>query len=128
MIAAGMITGSIAVASFALLDLDTSLWWIRGGMFVRGLCMGFAFVPMQAATYATIKPADNGRASSLFSTQRQMAVSVGVAILATVIASFTTLVGPPPDPARAVTGYRVAFLVAAGLAFVERPLRRLLHP
>ncbi len=119
MIAAGMITGSIAVASFALLDLDTSLWWIRGGMFVRGLCMGFAFVPMQAATYATIKPADNGRASSLFSTQRQMAVSVGVAILATVIASFTTLVGPPPDPARAVTGYRVAFLVAAGLAFVS---------
>jgi EmrB/QacA subfamily drug resistance transporter len=126
MIAAGMITGSIAVASFALLDLDTSLWWIRGGMFVRGLCMGFAFVPMQAATYATIKPADNGRASSLFSTQRQMAVSIGVAILATVIASYTTLVGPPPDPARAVTGYRVAFLVAAGLAFVSGLLAAIL--
>jgi MFS family permease len=81
---------------------------------------------MQAATYATIKPADNGRASSLFSTQRQMAVSIGVAILATVIASYTTLVGPPPDPARAVTGYRVAFLVAAGLAFVSGLLAAIL--
>ena len=76
--------------------LETNLWWIRVLMFLRGLCMGFCFVPMQAATYAKIAPADTGRASSIFSTQRQMSASIGVAVLATVLASFTTLAETPP--------------------------------
>ena len=54
----------------------TSLWWIRGLMFLRGMTMGFAMIPMQAATYATIKPHDTGRATALFSTNRQVAGSV----------------------------------------------------
>ena len=53
--------------------------------------MGFAFVSVQAASYAEIPPADNGRASAIFSTQRQMSVSIGIALMATVLASFTTL-------------------------------------
>ena len=43
-------------------------------MFFRGLSMGFTFVSSQAASYAEIAPADNGRASAIFSTQRQMSV------------------------------------------------------
>ena len=61
-------------------------------MLLRGLCMGFAFVPMQAASYATIGPSQNGRASSLFTTQRQVGVSFGVAVLASVLASYGALV------------------------------------
>ena len=34
-------------------------------MFARGICMAFAFVPLQAATYANITPADTGRASAI---------------------------------------------------------------
>ncbi len=113
----GLLAAGLVIASFVTLDEDTSLWAIRLMIFARGLCMGFAFVPMQAASYATITPADNGRASAIFSTQRQVATSVGVAVLASVVASYTSLSRPPVGPAEvadALTGYRLAF----GLAVV----------
>src|SRR5690606_38188123 len=53
------------------------------------MSMAFAFIPMQAASFATIAPADTGRASSLFSTQRQVGSAFGVALLATVLATRT---------------------------------------
>ena len=86
MIAASMAGASVVSFLFLLIGLHTSLWWIRGLMFLRGMTMGMGMVPMQAATYATIKHEDTGRASALFSTNRQVAASVGVAALATVLA------------------------------------------
>jgi MFS family permease len=82
-----MFTGS----SFLLLlvDLETSTFWIAGMLALRGIAMAFTFVPLQAAAFATISPADTGRASSIFNTNRQVASSFGVAILATVLAERT---------------------------------------
>lgn len=108
----GLLAASVVIAMFTRIDLDTNLWLIRSMMFLRGLCMGFAFVPMQAASYATIRPQDNGRASSIFSTQRQVGISIGVAILASVLASYMPLAAPPTDVDRALTGYHVAFGLA----------------
>jgi EmrB/QacA subfamily drug resistance transporter len=107
----GLLAASVVIATFAWLDQDTSLWSIRLMMFARGLCMGFAFVPMQAAAYTTIAPADNGRASSIFATQRQVAISIGVAILASILASYMSLSSPPApsEVHRALTGYHLAF-------------------
>ena len=65
-----------------------------------------------------VLPAQNGRASSLFSTQRQVSVSVGVAILASVLAAYGAL-DPRLDPSRhleALTGVRWAFGIAVGFA------------
>ena len=114
----GFFAAALAITLSAMLEIDTNLWLIRGLMLLRGLCMGFAFVPMQAASYATIPPAQNGRASSLFSTQRQVGVSFGVAILASVLVSYGAL-SPGLDAAgldRALTGVHVAFAVAVGFA------------
>jgi EmrB/QacA subfamily drug resistance transporter len=82
---------SMSIVSLALLwvDFDTSLWTIRVIMFARGLALGFVFVPIQAAAYANIEPADTGRASAIFSALRQVAASLGVAILATVLVEAT---------------------------------------
>lgn len=118
LIFAGLLSGAVVVGAFWFVGLSTSLWTIRLLMFLRGFTMGFAFVPLQAASYARIAPADNGRASSIFSTQRQMSISVGIAVLATVLSSFTPLVGTPPDLDRALDGFHVAFLVTAGFALV----------
>jgi hypothetical protein len=106
---------------FIGIDQDTILGLLRAMMFARGLCMGFAFVPMQAASYATIAPADNGRASAIFSTQRQVAVSIGVAVLASVLASYMSLSKEPTTPqeiADSLTGYRVAFGLATMFALL----------
>jgi MFS family permease len=114
----GFVSAALAIALYTTLGLHTSLWLIRGLMFGRGVCMGFAFVPMQAASYATIDPAQNGRASSIFSTQRQVGVSLGVAIMASVLAAHMSLSRVPnaDEIQRALTGVRLAFGIAVGLA------------
>ena len=111
---------ALAIALYTTLGLHTSLWLIRGLMFGRGVCMGFAFVPMQAASYATIEPAQNGRASSIFSTQRQVGVSLGVAIVASILAAHMSLSRAPfaNEVDRALTGVRLAFAVAVILALL----------
>jgi MFS family permease len=80
--------------------------------------MGFNFVAVQTASYARIAPSDNGRASAIFSTQRQMSVSIGVALMATVLSGFTPLAAAPPDPQRALEGYHWAFAVSTVLALI----------
>ena len=111
---------ALAISLYTTLGLHTSLWLIRALMFGRGACMGFAFVPMQAASYATIEPAQNGRASSIFSTQRQVGVSLGVAIVASILAAHMSLSRAPfPNEVnRALTGVRWAFGVAVILALL----------
>jgi EmrB/QacA subfamily drug resistance transporter len=85
----GLAGATLTSASFLFVGLSTSLWWIRAIMFFRGVFMSFAMLPMQAASFSTISPRDTGRASSLFSTNRQVASSVGVALLATVLVQRT---------------------------------------
>ena len=120
LIAGGLFLASIANFTFHWLTLGTDLWLIRGLMLTRGLCMGFAFVPMQAASYATIAPADNGRAASIFSTQRQVAVSVSVAVLATILSTYGAFGagGVVANAGRALDGIHITFYVSAALALV----------
>jgi EmrB/QacA subfamily drug resistance transporter len=100
----GMLGMAAVTAPLIFVDLGTNLWWIRMIMLLRGICMAFAFVPMQAATYANISPADTGRASAIYSTQRQVAAALGVATLASVLISRTEVSG-------ALGGFHAAFLV-----------------
>ena len=118
LITGGLIGAGVSMAGLLFVGLETDLWWVRAIVFLRGLSMGFCFVSSQAASYAEILPADNGRASAIFSTQRQMSVSIGVALMATVLASFTTLTGTPTDPQRALTGYHWTFAICVALALI----------
>jgi MFS family permease len=112
----------VAIVSLAYLGFDqtTDLWWIRSVMFARGLCMAFGFVPLQAATYANISSADTGRASAIYTTQRQVSAALGVAVLATVwISSTKALIGSARTPTAAVIGgFHAAFAVGGVLALL----------
>ena len=88
----GMIGMAVVTMLLAVVGLDTNLWWIRLIMFGRGICMAFAFVPLQAATYANITPEDTGRASASIRRPRQVSAALGVAVLLTVLLSG----GQPP--------------------------------
>jgi EmrB/QacA subfamily drug resistance transporter len=85
----GTAGAAIATGLFHFVGIGTNDWWIRGIMFFRGAAFSFALIPIQAATFANISREDSGRASSLFNTNRQVASSLGVAILATVLADRT---------------------------------------
>jgi len=81
----GLLGGALVGFGFSNLGLHTSLWTIRGLMFARGVSMSFIFISLQTAVYARVSKAETGRASSIFSTQRQMSSALGVAIAATVL-------------------------------------------
>jgi EmrB/QacA subfamily drug resistance transporter len=101
----GMLAMSVVTLMLAFVGLHTDLWWIRLIMFGRGICMAFAFVPLQAATYANITPEDTGRASALYTTQRQVAAALGVGLLLTVLLN--------GGQVAALSAYRAAFLGGA---------------
>jgi EmrB/QacA subfamily drug resistance transporter len=80
--------GTAAISGlFVMFDASANQWAIRALMFGRGIFFAMSIVSLQAASFATIKPQDTGRASSLYSTSRQIGSALGVAILATVLAS-----------------------------------------
>jgi hypothetical protein len=60
-------------------------------MFLRGVSMSFALVASQTATFSSINSEETGRASALFNTNRQVAASVGVAVLTTVLTQATAV-------------------------------------
>ena len=105
---------TVTSALFLLVDLETSLWWIRGVMFLRGVSMNLAIVASQAAAFASIPSEETGRASALFNTNRQVAASIGIATLATVLGEHLS-----------VTAFHYAFAASivfglAGIAFALR--------
>jgi EmrB/QacA subfamily drug resistance transporter len=115
LITIGLVGTAASIGLLALLGPQTSLWWPRLLMLTLGLTMAQVFVPVQAASFATITPAATGRAATMFNAVRQLGGAIGVAVLTTAI----VLVGPvhlvAGHPAPNLDAYRVAFLVAAAI-------------
>jgi EmrB/QacA subfamily drug resistance transporter len=123
MLVIGLAGLSITSALFLLVDLQTSLWWVRGIMLFRGASMSFAMVAAQTATFATVTSSETGRASALFNTNRQVAGSVGVAVLSTALAQAAT--GQAASPESSLLAFHDAFALAIvlgviGIAFALR--------
>ncbi|HKG26580.1 MAG TPA: MDR family MFS transporter [Thermomicrobiales bacterium] len=140
MLFAGMLITTIGTSLFLWVDLETSLWWIRGLMFFRGVGFGLTIIPLQAAAFSTIKSHDTGRASAIFNTNRQVASSVGVAILATVLADrgathVAEALRGVTDPAAAnaavahgtLQGFHDAYLAAVVMAAIGTVFTLLIH-
>lgn len=127
LISGGLFAATVANAAFLILDETSSAWPVRFLFFARGLCMGFAFVPIQAASYATISGVDNGRASSIFSTVRQVSISLGIAVLATVLSRYTPVGQPVTDVARALRGFHVGYVVVAAMSLTAGLLALRIH-
>ncbi|HWC29941.1 MAG TPA: MFS transporter, partial [Dehalococcoidia bacterium] len=111
---------AVLTASLALIDYETSSWLIAASMFIRGMFFGFLFIPLQAATFATITPEATGRASSIFSVTRQVAASLGVAIFATALTNrlgfYDAALGDPATRDGALSAFQATFLFAGALS------------
>jgi len=117
LMAGGLVVVATGIGLLCVISLDSSPWLVRGLMFLIGVRMAYVFLPNQAASLATISREATGRASTLFSVQRQLGAAVGVAVLSSVLGA----VGPLQVNALGATvpnlsAYRAAFLVAAGFA------------
>ena len=109
----------VLTMALALIEYDTNDLWIAGNMFARGLFFGLLIIPIQAATFATIRPEDTGRASSIFSVGRQVASSLGVAVMATALtnrlAFHDAVLGSPATMDGALLAFHDAFLFGGAL-------------
>ncbi len=106
----GAVAAALVSGSFAVVGDETGLWLLRAGTFGRGLAMGFLFVSLQTVAYATTSHDDTGRAVSIFTTQRQVALAVGTAVVATTLTTALNL-------DLGLTAFRIAFGLGA-LMFV----------
>jgi EmrB/QacA subfamily drug resistance transporter len=98
LLAVGLLGTAVLSGLFMLFDASANQWAIRALMFGRGIFFAMSIVSLQAASFATIRPQDTGRASSLYSTSRQVGSALGVAVLATVLASRKIARGVPDKP------------------------------
>ena len=92
------------------------------GLLPLSIGLGLAFVPLTLMATSGIGAEDSGLASGLFNVAQQVGGSLGLAILSTLAASHTSsLVHAGTTTAAAlsarVSGYHVAFLVAAIMLF-----------
>lgn len=110
---------TLTTGAFLFVDLETSQWWIRLIMFLRGCFFSFLILSLQTATYATIPLPMMGRASAIASAGRQVGASFGVALLATVLTSrlsaHNTALGPSADTSAALDAFHEAFIAACVL-------------
>lgn len=127
MLAIGFVILASGILGFATLDMDASLWWYRGLLFVVGVGMSLTAVPSQTATMETITFEDTAAASSLISTMRQFASAAGVAIISTIlIGRINAQVGQldmtsaTPDALlnASFTGYHHTFIISGCIAIL----------
>jgi EmrB/QacA subfamily drug resistance transporter len=108
---AGMCGTVVTIGGMAFAGPGNAAWLIPVLMFFTGGSFGFAMAPSQAAALATVSPAETSHASTLLNTLRQAGGAAGVALLGTVL-------GATGASSADLTGYRLAFLAAAGLMVI----------
>ncbi len=120
MMVVGLTGATLTTLAFLLVDLNTSQWWIRLIMLVRGWFFALTLIPLQAAVFATIRSEDTGRATAIFNAGQQVASSLGVAILATALSNrfihYGTALGDPATRHGAVLAFHDAFIPAVALS------------
>ncbi len=121
-ICAGLLLMAVTAALMALIGPNTSLWWLRGLMFVLGVSMAGVFVPVQAAAFATISPAATGRGSTMFNALRQLGGAIGVAAFTSAIVAVGAFHRVSGHVTPELGGYHVAFLAAGAVALCTLPI------
>jgi EmrB/QacA subfamily drug resistance transporter len=105
--------------TLALVDQNTSNWWIAANALARGPFFALIFVAVEPAAFTTIRPQDMGRASSIFNTGRQVASSLGVAVIATVLTNrlvyHDAVLGDPATQGAALAAFQDTFIFAGAL-------------
>jgi EmrB/QacA subfamily drug resistance transporter len=115
----GLLLAAAGLAYLSRLEVGSSY----AGGFLPGLVLiavglGLSFVPLTLTATSDERPEDQGLASGVFNTSQQVGGAVGLAVLAA-IASSVTANATTGDPASAlVSGYTVAFVVAAAITLM----------
>jgi len=108
----GVIVTTLATVPFGLIGTHTSIVGLSVAMLIRGMGIGFAFMPAMAAAFASLERSELSDATPQMNVLQRVGGSIGTAVLAVVLQR--SLVGTH-TLAGAAAGYGTAFWASAGL-------------
>ncbi|MFZ0089197.1 MAG: DHA2 family efflux MFS transporter permease subunit [Solirubrobacteraceae bacterium] len=108
----GVVLTAVATLPFALIGAHTSILFLCLAMLVRGVGIGFAFMPAMTAAFAALDRSELSDATPQLNVLQRVGGSIGIAVLAVVLQR--GLQGAHSVSAQA-SAYGAAFWVAAGL-------------
>ena len=117
-----MALGLAVVAASALvtagITAEGGVGYVLVGAALSGLGLGCASVASTARGTSAVERGDRGLASGFMNTSAQVGTALGLAALISLASTRTVSVsgGPEAGAEALVAGYRLAFLVAAGVA------------
>jgi EmrB/QacA subfamily drug resistance transporter len=109
----GVLITALATIPFGLIGAHTSIAFLFGAMFVRGIGIGFAFMPAMTAAFASLQRNELSDATPQLNVLQRLGGSIGTAILAVVLQRSLSGVH---SLSGAASAYGTAFWWSAGLA------------
>jgi EmrB/QacA subfamily drug resistance transporter len=82
---AGVILTTLATIPFGLIGATTPIAVLAVAMFVRGMGIGFAFMPAMAAAFASLRRSELAHATPQLNVLQRVGGSIGTAVLAVVL-------------------------------------------
>ena len=108
----GVIVTTLATIPFGLISAHSSVFGLSVAMFIRGMGIGFAFMPAMAAAFASLDRSELSHATPQMNMLQRVGGSIGTAVLAVVLQR--ALIGAHTLSAQAAA-YGTAFWWSAGL-------------
>ena len=108
----GVIMTTITTIPFGMIGAHTPVAVLSVAMFLRGMGIGFAFMPAMAAAFASLKRSELPHATPQLNVLQRVGGSIGTAVLAVVLQQELTGVH---TSAGAANAFGTAFWVSAGL-------------
>ncbi|MFN2534847.1 MAG: DHA2 family efflux MFS transporter permease subunit, partial [Pseudonocardiaceae bacterium] len=105
----GVIVTTVFTIPFALIGAHTPIAWLSVAMLLRGMGIGFAFMPAMAAAFASLERSELPHATPQLNVLQRVGGSIGTALLAVVLQR--SLVGADTVDA-AADAFGTAFLAA----------------
>jgi predicted MFS family arabinose efflux permease len=81
----GVTLCTIATIPFGLIGAHTSILWLSVAMFVRGIGIGFGFLPAMTAAFASLERSELASATPQLNVLQRVGASIGTAVLAVVL-------------------------------------------
>jgi EmrB/QacA subfamily drug resistance transporter len=106
----GVIVTTVFTIPFALIGAHTPIAWLSVAMLLRGMGIGFAFMPAMAAAFASLERSELPHATPQLNVLQRVGGSIGTALLAVVLQR--SLVGAETVDA-AADAFGTAFMAAA---------------
>jgi EmrB/QacA subfamily drug resistance transporter len=108
----GVIVTAVTTIPFGLIGAHTSVAWLSVAMLLRGVGIGFAFMPAMSAAFASLERSELPDATPQLNVLQRVGGSIGTAVLAVVL---QRALSGAHSLSAAASAYGTAFWASAGL-------------